>query len=234
MRLQDYFSKIVYINLDHRTDRKQEFENEMVSMGVTNYTRIPGTLPVITEGITEGRSRHIACGTTHIEIVKQAKKDNLDNILIFEDDVCLYNENEKPGIEIIESALDDLSKIADWDLFYLSGLIIDKELNLVTPNLIKARTVLTTHAYAINKQAYDLVLRYVPETDCAIDGWYGQQNKQGEDIGTLFTKYVIYPLSIYQRLSLSDCDINAEGIASMGHGMGPYYDSYSKPIIKHF
>jgi hypothetical protein len=54
------------------------------------------------------------------------------------------------------------------------------------------------------------------------------------EIGTLFTKYVVYPLSVHQRISLSDCDVNAEGKASMGHGLGPYYDSYSKSIIKHF
>jgi hypothetical protein len=234
MKIQDYFKTIVYINLDHRPDRKQEFENEMVSMGITNYTRVPGTLPIKKEGVWEGISRHIACGTTHIKIIKQAKKDNLDNILIFEDDACLYNDGNKPGIKIIESALDDLFKINNWDLFYLSGIIIDEELNLVTPNLINARTVLTTHAYAINKRAYDLILRYIPENDCAIDGWYGQQSKEGKGIGTLFTKYVVYPLSIHQRLSLSDCDINAEGVASMGHGLEPYHNSYSKPIIKHF
>jgi GR25 family glycosyltransferase involved in LPS biosynthesis len=234
MKISSYFKNIVYINLDHRTDRKQEFENEMVSMGVTNYTRVPGTLPVMQEGIAEGRARHIACGTTHIEIVKQAKEKNLDNILIFEDDVCLYNDGDKPGIEIIESALDDLSKIDDWDIFYLSGIIIDSSLNLVTPNLIKPRTVLTTHAYAINKQAYDKVLRYNPQLDSAIDGWYGQQSIDNIEIGTLFTKYVVYPLSVHQRISLSDCDVNAEGKASMGHGLGPYYDSYSKSIIKHF
>jgi hypothetical protein len=134
----------------------------------------------------------------------------------------------------LEKALDDLDKIPHWDLFYLSGLIIDEKLNLVTDNLIKARTVLTTHAYAINSSAYDKILKYNPLIDSAIDGWYGQQSIDNIEIGTLFTKYVAYPLAIHQRFSLSDCDINEEGKSSMGHGLGVYFDCYSKPKIKLF
>lgn len=232
MKLNDYFDHIFYINLDHRTDRRQEFENEMSINGIINYTRIPGILATPIEGVDTGRTRHIACGTVHKQIIETAKFNNLNKILIFEDDVCFYNEGNESGITIIEKALDDLSKITDWDLFYLSGLIIDKELNLVTENLIKAKTVLTTHAYAINSQAYDKILRYNPLTDCAIDGWYGQQSIDNIEIGTLFTKYVAYPLAIHQRFSLSDCDVDSNGNPTMGHGIGVYFDCYSKEVNK--
>jgi GR25 family glycosyltransferase involved in LPS biosynthesis len=233
MKINEFFNHIFYINLDHRIDRKQEFEQEMEKYGISNYTRVPGILATPMEGIALGRTRHIACGTAHKQIVQNAKNLNLDKILIFEDDVSFYNEEEE-GIKIIEKSLDDLDKIPHWDLFYLSGLIIDEKLNLVTDNLIKARTVLTTHAYAINSSAYDKILKYNPLIDSAIDGWYGQQSIDNIEIGTLFTKYVAYPLAIHQRFSLSDCDINEEGKSSMGHGLGVYFDCYSKPKIKLF
>jgi GR25 family glycosyltransferase involved in LPS biosynthesis len=233
MKINEFFNHIFYINLDHRIDRKQEFEQEMEKYGISNYTRVPGILATPMEGIALGRTRHIACGTVHKQIVQNAKNLNLDKILIFEDDVSFYNEEEE-GIKIIEKALDDLDKIPHWDLFYLSGLIIDEKLNLATDNLIKARTVLTTHAYAINSSAYDKILKYNPLIDSAIDGWYGQQSINNVEIGTLFTKYVAYPLAVHQRLSLSDCDINEEGKSSMGHGLGVYFDCYSKPKIKLF
>lgn len=233
MKIENFFDEIVYINLDHRADRKQEFETEMEKSGIINYTRIPGIYPgPVIPNEPLGRNRHIACGTVHKNIVQYAKDNKLNNILIFEDDTSFYNEGDEPGITIIEKALDDLSKIKDWDLFYLSGLIVDEKLNLVTKNLIKARTVLTTHAYAINSKAYDKILKYNPSIDCAIDGWYGQQSIDNVEIGTLFSKYVVYPLAVHQRLSLSDCDINSEGNHTMGHGLGVYFDCYSKKINK--
>lgn len=230
MKINEYFNHIFYINLEHRKDRKQEFEAEMASNGVHSYVRVPGILATPIEGVELGRTRHIACGKVHRQIVENAKQQNLDKILIFEDDVSFYNEGEQSGVKIIEKALDDLSKIDDWDLFYISGLIIDEKLNLVTDNLVKARTVLTTHAYAIHSRAYDRVLRYNPLSDCAIDGWFGQQSVDNIEIGTLFNKYVVYPLSIYQRSSISDCDVDRDGNPSMGHGLHVYHHCYSKPI----
>jgi GR25 family glycosyltransferase involved in LPS biosynthesis len=148
--------------------------------------------------------------------------------LIFEDDVIIY-EN---GLKNIEKALDDISKIRNWDMLYLSGLVIDNNLKYITDNLVKANIILTGHAYAVNKCAYDRILKYDPELDCAIDGWYGQQAKEGGELGSLFNKYLVYPLSMHQRHSVSDIDISDNGIPSNGHGLAPYIATYSKPIIK--
>lgn len=229
MKIENFFDEIVYINLDHRTDRKQEFETEIKKLGITNYTRIPGIYPgPLIPDEPLNRNRHIACGTVHKNIVQYAKDNKLNNILIFEDDVTFT----KDSLHIIEKSLDDLSKINDWDLFYVSGIVIDTSLQYVTDNLVNVNTLLTNHAYAINHKAYELILTYNPKIDCAIDGWYGQQTDDSLIIGSRFKKYLIYPLVAYQRYSLSDIDFNSHGIASYGHGLDPYYQSYSKPVIK--
>ena len=229
MKIENFFDEIVYINLDHRTDRKQEFETEIKKLGITNYTRIPGIYPgPLIPNEPLNRNRHIACGTVHKNIVQYAKDNKLNNILIFEDDVTFT----KDSLHIIEKSLDDLSKINDWDLFYVSGIVIDTSLQYVTDNLVNVNTLLTNHAYAINHKAYELILTYNPKIDCAIDGWYGQQTDDSLIIGSRFKKYLIYPLVAYQRYSLSDIDFNSYGIASYGHGLDSYYQSYSKPVIK--
>jgi len=235
MKIEEYFKHIYYINLDKRVDRREEFEKEMASVGIKNYERVPGIQTKDIEGLdglSIGVSRHRACGTVHKNLIQKAKDSNFENILIFEDDACFYNEGKDNGIDIIEKALDFLSTNNDWDLFYLSGLIIDDELELVSDNIVKANTVLTTHAYAINKKAYDRILKYNPGTDCAIDGWYGQQADESGVIGSKFKKYVVYPLAMTQRDSISDCDIDSNGNPTRGHGIYVYYNCYSKPIIK--
>jgi len=229
MRINEFFNHIFYINLDHRIDRKQEFEQEMEKIRVKEYTRIPGLYPgSIIPNEPLGRNLHIACGKVHKSIIQFAYDNDLDNVLIFEDDVFFTEDS----LSTIEKSLDDLSKIDDWDLFYLSGIIIDDSLKYVTDNLVNANTVLTNHAYAVNKRAYKSILTYNPEIDCAIDGWYGQQTNDSLIIGSKFKKYLIYPLIAYQRHSLSDIDVNDQGIFSYGHGVDPYHRSYNKPIIK--
>jgi hypothetical protein len=90
MKIQDFFQKIFYINLDHRIDRNEEFLNEMKSIGLDSFVeRVPGLLSHPREGVTIGRTRHIACGTVHRTLIQYAKDNNLDNILIFEDDVVI-------------------------------------------------------------------------------------------------------------------------------------------------
>jgi hypothetical protein len=237
MKIEDYFKHIYYINLDKRTDRREEFEKEMDLVGIKNYERVPGIQVENlygVDGFSLGRLRHTACGTVHKNLIQKAKDNNFESVLIFEDDACFYNEGKESGIEIIEKALDFLSVNSDWDLFYLSGLVIDDNLELVSDNVVKVNTVLTTHAYAINKRAYDHILKYNPSDDCAIDGWYGQQADESGIIGSKFKKYVVYPLAMRQRDSLSDCDIDSDGNPTMGHGIHVYYNSYSKPVIKKF
>lgn len=229
MKIQDFFDKIVYINLDHRTDRRELFEQEMTNLGIDTYIRIPGLYADNTEEETnKGRSRHIACGTVHRSIIESAKDGNLDNILIFEDDVT-FVEN---SLEVIEKALDTLQNVDDWDLLYLSGIVIDKELKYFSQNLVNANTILANHAYAINKRAYDRALAYRPKTDCAIDGWFGQQTNNNLVTGSKFKKYLVYPLTCHQRYILSDIDFNSEGVPSHGHGIDPYITTYSKAVVK--
>lgn len=229
MKIENFFSKIVYINLDHRTDRKELFEQEMEKLGINSYLRVPGIYPNTKDNTVEiGRSRHIACGTVHRSIIQSAKDENLDNILIFEDDVT-FVEN---SLEIIENALETLNSVDDWDLLYLSGIVIDKNLKYFSDNLVNANTILANHAYGISKRAYDRALAYKPETDCAIDGWFGQQTDESMVIGSKFKKYLVYPLTCHQRYILSDIDFNSEGIPSHGHGMEPYNTTYSKPVVR--
>jgi len=219
MKLNEFFDAAYYINLDRRTDRREEFEAEMKSVGLDGWVQRVPAIPYY-KGLhfkpnCDQCDKHAACGMTHQQIILRAKELGLARILILEDDVK-FTEN---GLSIIESSLDQLDKIPDWDVFHLSAFIIHDTLDLVSPNLIKATNCLTAHAYGISIRAYDKLLHYVPTTDSAFDGWMGHRSH--------ISKYVGYPLSIYQKDGVSDLDANGKGT-----GIGPYLDHYNKPVIK--
>jgi len=217
MKISDFFEESFFINLDCRPKRKEAFINEMERVNLKNFvTRFPAVVNA-TDLPRDDYNRHRACGKSHWSILKHAQEKNLRNVLIFEDDAYFYDGGKKPGIEIIESALDTLSTIDYWDVFYLGGLIIDPEIDLVSNHLAKVNTVLTAHAWAVNNCGLEKILRYIPETDSAIDGWVGQRHE--------IIKYIAYPLAVPQREGISDLDANGKN-----PGIGPYFHSYSKPI----
>ena len=72
----DRVSKIVYINLPTRNDRRQEIEQELASHGLTAER-------------FEAIQRHpgiVGCGLSHLAVLKQAQQNQNPNILILEDD----------------------------------------------------------------------------------------------------------------------------------------------------
>ena len=73
----DSIGRIVYINLDHRTDRRAHTEQELERMGVTTYMRFSA---IYTQGTALG------CALSHYNVVKQAAMDQVSSLLVLEDD----------------------------------------------------------------------------------------------------------------------------------------------------
>ena len=236
MKIQDFFSEAFYINLDTRIDRKEHFENELREHGLDVFVkRLSASLPKLDDVGDNydllGSRRHGACGRSHKNLIEYAKNKNLDNILIFEDDATFYNGGDLSAIEIIEKSLDTLITIPDWDLFYMGGIIIEDEINKPYGNLLKVDKILTTHAWAINKKCYDIVLRYHPADgyssvfDSPIDGYIGNNMR--------LNKYLSYPLAVYQRPNVvSDCAIQGDGVFLISEDVKPWIKNYNKNIRK--
>jgi glycosyl transferase family 25 len=151
MKLNEYFDKIYCINLDERPDRWEECILEFKKIGITNIERF--------SAIKHERGE-IGCRESHIQIIEKCKKQNLKNVLIFEDDVLFLEEN----INYIEDTLNQLSEV-DWDLFYL-GATVDPNVsyfNKIKKNLVSTNFAYTTHAYAINSTVFDKILDEAPK-----------------------------------------------------------------------
>jgi len=142
----DFFDKMFCINLDERIDRweicKKEFDKVGILDKVERFSAIKDD---------DGR---IGIIKSNLEIVKYAKKNNLNNVLVFEDDVKFITDDTQKHLKISLSQIGNL----DWSLFYLGANTHNKLLK-IKPNLILIKNSYAVHAMAYNKKVYDKFIR---------------------------------------------------------------------------
>ena len=137
MILNDIFDRIVVINLDHRTDRLEAFDEQAKKYGFEyiRFSAVPANPPSFPPTW--------ACKESHIQVIKQAIKDNVKRLLVFEDDAQFVDEfNEK--LESIYNRLPD-----DWDMFYLGAWHIVSQ--PYAEGIVKMIESYSAHAYGINE-----------------------------------------------------------------------------------
>jgi GR25 family glycosyltransferase involved in LPS biosynthesis len=197
MKVQDFFEKGYYINLDRRTDRNEFFKNEMNRVGLSDFfERVSAE-----DGVSEPDvfKRHYYCAYTHYKLFERIYQEGYENVLIFEDDAFFYDEGIKPGIEIVEDALDELQNFSDWDMIYLGGCPVTP-IKPVSKTLCSANYVMNTHAVGFKRKTIKFVIdTYTPFGDSFIDIWYGAN--------TNIKKYIVNPIAVPQASLSSDLDV---------------------------
>lgn len=213
MKINDFFEKGFYINLDRRTDRKKQFESEIDQYGLKDFFERISAEDSINE--PNPIRKHSYCSLTYYKLFERIYNEGYENVVIFEDDAYFYNDpNELPGIQLVENALDELQNFPDWQMIYFGGHPI-REVDIVSKTLMRAPTILALQAVGYKRQVIKRVLdEYKPFEDCAIDGWYGQRH----DI----IKYLVNPIAIPQREGKSDLDASGSSV-----GVNIFKSSYN-------
>lgn len=204
----DNISKIYIINLKERTDRWKDCLTQLQKYNINNYERFCAIRPNLEEIDPIHYEKNnlkidkkyiigaLGCKLSHIEIIKNAKKNSYKQILILEDDFLLC-ENFIQKYNKIYS--DIHKKKLDIDILYLGFSIVRKEpfLNTTINNLKRVKNAHTTHAYIINYNFYDTILAELDKCHCEIDVCYANCQKK-------YNMYGIYPSLISQKTSFSD------------------------------
>ena len=214
--LNDYFSKIYYINLDSRPDRYNEclLEFRKMNINVERVSGIDGSKLYMGSDIKRTSGAH-GLLLTHIKILEDAILNNYKNILILEDDVKFLDIfYEKFNEKIIY--LPD-----DWDLLCLGGINAfevggfksmtgDKDFIPTMENfktldyeLCRTHWTQTTHAIAINSKFYNALLNKYRENKInAIDSIICFLQREGNNA------YTFLPSIAIQRPSFSNIENN--------------------------
>lgn len=213
MKICDFFDRTYIINLPDRFDRRQAIVQELENIGVS---LAPGKVEFFS-GIRPDDAGNFpsigarGCFLSHLEILKQAQADRLDQVLVLEDDLMLSKYFQQQEAKVVEQL-----QLTDWDMVYL-GLhedypMVDEpvQLELCSTPLLKS------HFYGVNGKALDRLIVFletllhrppghVDGGPMHLDGAYNTFCQQNPDI----IRRIALPNLGCQRSSRSDIAENA-------------------------
>ncbi len=193
-------SNIYFINLDKRTDRRDDFLKQFLSVNFCkdNIIRV--------EAIQHNIGT-LGCLSSHIKTLKQALKDSYSYAIICEDDFTFKNQQldfEKLFADLINSNV-------DWDVMLLAqnaGLISSTN----DAKICKIKRSQTTSGYIIKKSYINTLLSTFEELYELTKDY--KKNPPHELCMDIYWKklqetdkwYVTNPILGYQRRSYSDIE----------------------------
>lgn len=194
--LSEYFDKIYCINLIRRPDRWEKVKIEFERVGFDDVTRYEGVDGETLDTTKFSYNPSLLVGElgimeTHIQIITEAKKNNLSSILILEDDVYFTDEISKLR-DYLESVPDD------WDMIYFGG---NHKYGLppvnVNDKIIKLNKTVALQCVAIKNSIYDKILKVTENRPKQIDGCYA-------DLQPWVSAYGFNPNMALQTVDYSD------------------------------
>lgn len=182
MTLNDYFDKIICINLDKRTDKWTDCLAQFEKYHLT-VERFSGHDRSIGWG-------NDGCTASHRGVLELICHNRWPRTLILEDDFVVIEEN----IQSLFSQF--ISEVpVNWDMLYLGGHYADKPKRRVSEHVIEINRMLTTSSYGVS---YDFARKVAPFIiGGAIDSSYFTYQEQGNC-------YILQPRLMAQRESFSD------------------------------
>lgn len=184
MKVNEFFDKVVVINLDRRTDRMKKLDSQLKELDI-KYERFSAVdaIQLNIDPIVAGLKSHL-----------QVMKDNPGKkVLVLEDDAYFVdNFNEK-----FEKVMQTLPE--DWDIFYL-GALVPKDVGQI--NMVNRHwgiQVLTTgsQAYCIKPEMQYYFISRLEEYNSYID--IGLR-----DFAKGYKPYITQPNLVTQFPSYSD------------------------------
>ena len=184
MKVNDYFDKVVVINLDRRSDRMEKLDLQLKELDI-QYKRFSAV-----DAIKLNSDPIVAGLRSHLQVIK----DNIGRrVLVLEDDAYFVdNFNEK-----FEKVMQTLPE--DWDIFYL-GALVPKDVGQI--NMVNRHwgiQVLTTgsQAYCIRPEMQYYFISRLEEYNSYID--IGLR-----DFAKGYKPYITQPNLVTQFPSYSD------------------------------
>ena len=139
----------LYINLDHRLDRRNQIEYEFDKMDINTYNRIDAIKNI---------KGYIGCSQSHIACLTYAKKMGYPRMIIFEDDFQFLIDSQE-----FHRLLDHLLSV-NYDVMMLSYNSPSNDItDIGDPLLRRIRDTQTSSGYIVSQHYYDTLLNNLKE-----------------------------------------------------------------------
>ena len=184
----EFIEKVIYINLEHRTDRRQQIEEVLSNIPQEKILRF--------NAIKHQRG-NIGCTMSHIAVLEMAIQNKWKNYLVVEDDaVWSSTDSYQLLLELIQKPHDVIQLGSTYTEY-------DKE-------TYKTSKAWTTTAYIVQEHYYQTLLQNFREgLDHLIKTGLGHHFAIDVYMGHLQRKdhwYVVVPSLIIQRPGYSDIE----------------------------
>ena len=192
-----FFDQVYVIHLKRREDRYKSFRQEFYRAGI-DYEIVDAVDGKTLDNIPPEKQGSIGCTMSHLKALKLAKKRNLRNVLICEDDVVFVEEVQLQFNKTI------FQLPVYYDMLYLGHNPTISRTTQPTPyyseNFNKAMSVLATHCYGVNGKMIDDLIEKV-ETDITrgfdVHCW---------DLQPIYQCFCCYPMLAFQKEGYSDIE----------------------------
>lgn len=190
-------TNVFYINLEYRVDRKQHVEEQLNNIGITNATRF---------NAIQTKNGAIGCSMSHLKLLDDAYKNNLDHILIVEDDITFL----EPAL--FKNQLNKFFELHgnNWDVILLAGNNIPPYIP-IDDTCIKVSSCQTTTGYLVNGHYIQILAQNVKMGLTHLLNKPNQANKFAIDKFWFILQreskwFLIIPLTVVQREDYSDIE----------------------------
>lgn len=193
------WDKIFIINLERRSDRKDQMIQMLNKFCLGNYefvTAIDGQNPEISNEFEKLKnsnetqivsSGHYGCLLSHIKALELAQKQNLKSVLILEDDVFLDSS--------YYTLINKIKIPQNYDMIYFGGII--PEIKFFPLGWAKRDEIMGAYAYLIPSHMYEKILEILHRKIYCVDIAY---------IEHVQTKYSVYILDDIVKTNLDSSD----------------------------
>jgi glycosyl transferase family 25 len=141
----EFIEKVVYINLDHRTDRREQVESELKKY-------FPSEKIIRFSAILDTSHGGIGCSKSHIDVLNMAITNNWKNYLVVEDD-SIWNKFDI-GYPILQRLVQN-----PFDVILLGTVRAHYD-----PNTLKLFSGQSGTAYIVSQPYYQTLLENLNES----------------------------------------------------------------------
>ena len=196
--VEEIFKNCLYINLEHRKDRKEHIEKEFTE-------KLKFQVPERFNAI-QNKYPCIGCSLSHLKCLMIAKQRNWEYVVIVEDDICflepeIFKNNTNKFLQ--ESNI-------DFDVLLLAGNNF-KPYQMIHTGCVQVYNCQTTTGYIVKQKYYDTLINNIKQgveylikqpynhRFYAIDIWWKQLQKKDN-------WYLLLPLTVCQKEGYSDIE----------------------------
>ena len=201
----DKIGCIYYINLEHRTDRKEQFLKEMEKLG------IPETKLVRIDAIRTEGFGILGCGLSHKKALTTFLESEHKNCIIFEDDFIFTLDMNYTHFLLRKIFEENIL----FDVVMLAGKLMDEK-DTQFSFLKKVIDGQTASAYLITREFAPKLVELLTESTKLLDDWHKKTGeRKHEYCNDIYWKklqpesnwYRLFPKLGIQRESYSDNDL---------------------------